>query len=72
MVSRDYKDGSRYGSWLKYHKNGQLQERGNFKGGIKDGLWNFFLKDGTKRTAPCSRGFDEGSGTYRDGNKDSN
>ena len=47
-------------------------EQGAFRDGKREGPWVFFEKDGTKRTTPEKVGimvFDEGSGTYKNGEK---
>ena len=64
-----YKDGKRDGYWETYFKDGQLKTKGHYKDWQKDGLWEYFNKDGTKRFTPHKDGYDEGTGTYKDGKK---
>ena len=33
------KNGKKEGPWIRYHKNGQLENKGIYKDGKKDGLW---------------------------------
>ena len=37
------------GLGIQWYPNGQKQVEGNYKGGKKDGLWNFYNEDGTIR-----------------------
>ena len=64
-----YKDGKIDGLWVSYYEDGQLQEQGTYKDGKMEGPWVFFNKDGIKRVTKDKHGFDEGSGTYRNGKK---
>lgn len=65
----NYKDGKIDGPYVSFYDNGQLEDKGNYKDGLKEGPWVFFNKDGIKRVTKDKHGFDEGSGTYRNGKK---
>jgi antitoxin component YwqK of YwqJK toxin-antitoxin module len=68
----DYKDGEKDGPWVYYHELGQLWRKGDYKDGEREGPWVVFNKDGSKRFEPEKLGervLDEGSGTYRNGEK---
>jgi len=60
-VKSNYKNGKLHGDWISYWDNGQLKENGLYIYGKKEGLWYFFLKDGTS--------WGSGSGYFRDGKK---
>ena len=64
-----FKDGKDEGPWVSYWDNGQLSDKGTSKDGKREGPWVFFNKDGTKRFTPHKDGYDEGTGTYKDGKK---
>jgi antitoxin component YwqK of YwqJK toxin-antitoxin module len=55
------KNGLREGSWVTYHDNGQLLEKGDYKNGRHDGSWMGYFDDGSVIT-PLT-------GTYKDGVK---
>jgi antitoxin component YwqK of YwqJK toxin-antitoxin module len=40
------KDGKQEGTWVYYHDNGQLWEKGNYKNGKKHGAWVWYWKNG--------------------------
>ena len=42
-----FKNGKRDGSWVWYHKNGQLSSKGDYKNGKKEGSWVYYKEDGT-------------------------
>jgi antitoxin component YwqK of YwqJK toxin-antitoxin module len=69
-------------SRFEYHKNGQLEKKGTYKDGKRDGLWVYYwdnghlyikdtYKDG-KKDGPRLRYHENGQlaqkGTYKDGN----
>ena len=37
------------GSWVHYHDNGQVERKGTYRDGEREGSWVFIEKDGTKR-----------------------
>jgi antitoxin component YwqK of YwqJK toxin-antitoxin module len=45
-VTGSIKNGIRNGTWVFYHKNGQLKEKGNYLNGKKDGKWFYFNENG--------------------------
>jgi antitoxin component YwqK of YwqJK toxin-antitoxin module len=63
----------------EYWDNGQLMSKGNYKNFQREGIWEFYNRDGQKRfTKNIADGMeapvilDEGSGTYKNGKKISN
>lgn len=63
----------------EYWDNGQLMFKGNYKNFQREGIWEFYNRDGQKRlTKNIADGMeapvilDEGSGTYKNGKKISN
>ena len=42
-----FKDGEKDGSWITYHDNAQLCNKGGFWLGKKEGTWVWYSKDGT-------------------------
>jgi antitoxin component YwqK of YwqJK toxin-antitoxin module len=49
-----------HGPWVKYWKNGQLQEKGTYKKGKEDGPFVKYHENGQLQS----------KGTYKDGKKD--
>jgi antitoxin component YwqK of YwqJK toxin-antitoxin module len=45
-ITGTFKNGERNGTWIIYHKNGQLFSKGNYKNGIKEGQWITYYDDG--------------------------
>ena len=44
------KNGKEEGDWLGYHRNGQLDFKGNYKNGKKDGDWLEYRSNGQLRS----------------------
>ena len=79
-----FKDGLKEGSWVGYHKNGQLKNSGDFKNGNKEGTWITYYKNGQllskggfktgKEEGPWVIYFDNGllsdKGNFKTGNKE--
>jgi len=42
-------DGNRRGKWRFYWNNGQLAEEGEFRGGLREGTWTAWNRDGTRK-----------------------
>ena len=42
-----FKDGMRNGEWVTYWDNGQLEMKGNFENGKREGFWSYFNQDKT-------------------------
>jgi antitoxin component YwqK of YwqJK toxin-antitoxin module len=60
----------------EYWDNGQLMSKGNYKNFQREGVWEFYNRDGEKRfTKNIADGMeapvilDEGSGTYKNGKR---
>ena len=49
-VNTSFTNGQLNGPWLKYHKNGQLFEKGAYETGKKTGFWEYFTTFGTLKT----------------------
>jgi hypothetical protein len=41
-----FKNGKKDGTWVSYHKNGQLSGKGNFKNGEMEGAWVRYWDNG--------------------------
>ncbi len=37
----------REGEWIFYFENGDLEEKGNYKNGVREGEWTTYNKDGS-------------------------
>ena len=46
-------------NWIKFHQNGQRPEKGNIKNWIQTRCLAFYSPAGSKRTRPCSHGFEK-------------
>lgn len=49
-VNTSFTNGKLNGPWLKYHKNGQLFEKGAYETGKKTGFWQYYTKVGQEKT----------------------
>jgi len=49
-VNTSFTNGQLNGPWLKYHKNGQLFEKGTYETGKKTGFWQYYTKVGQEKT----------------------
>ena len=78
------KNGKRYGAWVRYYGNGQLQWKGTYKDGKEDGVWVRYMSNGQlymkrtykngKRDGPLviyhtDKGQLASKGTYKDDKK---
>ena len=45
-LKENYKDGRHHGSYIKYHDNGKIAEKGQFTDGKRIGIWQTFDEDG--------------------------
>jgi len=43
----NYESGKRHGPYLSWFDNGQVEMSGSYNEGNKDGIWNYWLKDGS-------------------------
>ena len=41
------KNGGKEGFWIRYHKNGQLWDKGKFHFGEREGAWVYYEQNGT-------------------------
>jgi antitoxin component YwqK of YwqJK toxin-antitoxin module len=55
-----FKNGKKHGSWVVYHKNGQLESKGTYKNGKEHGPWVIYWSNGQLFK----------KGTLEDGKKD--
>ena len=46
-VSGGFLDGKLEGYFIHYWENGQLQTKGTYKNGLKEGRWVYYASDGT-------------------------
>ena len=42
QVQGSLKKAKKHGLWVEYHDNGRLFQKGTYKNGMKDGLWEFY------------------------------
>src|SRR5687768_11851163 len=52
-----WQDGQLHGPWLRFHRNGTVAERGEYRSGKKVGLWEYFDAHGSE---VCHLSFDAG------------
>ena len=46
LIRPNFKNGKEEGTWVSYHKNRQLSDKGNFNKGRKEGTWIYYYDDG--------------------------
>ena len=60
-----FESGNRDGTWVMYHTNGQLRNKGNWKNNKREGVWFNYFDDGTlDRKGSFTKGINEGTWAY--------